>query len=351
MPGQMNGCDWRWLIHTKNDCDKAVLEHHLLVLLLALIVDRLVGDPHWLWRAVPHPVVLFGKAISLFDAMANRDRHSAAIRRRNGVLVIVVLLLISVIVGAVLDRLLAGFSVIGLALEVIIVAVLLAQKSLADHVGNVAIGLRQNGLSGGREAVSLIVGRDPQSLDKGGVCRAAIESIAENFSDGVVAPVFWYALFGLPGLFAYKMLNTADSMIGHKNARYSDFGWASARLDDYANWPAARLSAVLIAAGAWVRMSWRAAIRAITASMRDAGLHRSPNAGWPESAMAGALGVSLAGERIYGGVVVREPLLNAAGRRMIDAGDIDRAIGVFFAACSALLVLVVLLLIAANAIL
>ena len=221
-------------------------------------------------------------------------------------------------------------------MEIAIVAIMLAQKGLADHVTRVAKELRKDGLAGGRLAVSLIVGRDPESLDESGICRAAIESLAENFSDGVVAPAFWYAIFGLPGLLAYKMLNTADSMIGHKSSRHRDFGRAAARLDDAANWPAARLTALIIAVAAAFTRGRQASGRALRAALMDAGLHRSPNAGWPECAMAGAVGLALAGERNYDGVVVREPMLNAVGRRTAHPTDIDTAIRVFYAGCSVL---------------
>ena len=216
----------------------------------------------------------------------------------------------------------------------------LAHKSLSDHVIRVAQGLRQDGLAGGRRAVSMIVGRDPETLDEPAVCRAAIESLAENFSDGVVAPAFWYALLGLPGLLAYKMLNTADSMIGHKSPKYLAFGWASARLDDLANLPAARLSALFVAAGAWWRFDRRRARNALDTAFRDHGLHRSPNSGWPEAAMAGALDIQLAGPRIYGGAVVDEPMLNGAGSPVANLIDIEDGVHVFHGAGAALLALV-----------
>jgi adenosylcobinamide-phosphate synthase len=190
----------------------------------------------------------------------------------------------------------------------------------------------------------MIVGRDPEALDESGVSRAAIESLAENFSDGIVAPALWYALFGLPGLLAYKMLNTADSMIGHLNERHRDFGRAAARLDDFANWPAARLSALLIAAGAGLSRGVPAMRRAAETALTDSGLHRSPNAGWPEAAMAGATGLALAGPRQYGGELVMEASLHAAGHRQAGSVDIFSALRVFLRACDSLVVLVALLL-------
>ena len=316
---------------------------HLFILAFALVADRVVGDPDWLWRRIPHPVVLFGRAIGFAEARWNVEAVPAAARRERGIAAVAGLLVTSVFIGAMIVTLLNRIGLIGLALEVALVSILLAQRSLTDHVSAVASALRRDGIAGGRAAVSRIVGRDPETLDSAGICRAAIESLAENFSDGVVAPALWYALLGLPGLLAYKLLNTADSMIGHKNARYRSFGWAAARLDDLANWPAARLSAGLIAAAALVEHDKTAARRAIGCVFRDAGLHRSPNAGWPECAMAGALDLSLAGERRYGGLMVKEPRLNPAGRYATDVTDIEAAAALFGIACSILVVAVVFL--------
>ncbi|UWM83883.1 adenosylcobinamide-phosphate synthase CbiB [Rhizobium sp. SRDI969] len=312
------------------------IDENLLVLLLALLLDRIVGDPQWLWSRMPHPVVVFGAAISYADRQLNPASLTSSQRRMNGIAAILALLLLTVAAGFVFNRFFALFGLVGILLETGLVAIFLAQKSLADHVAAVALALRDEGLAGGRAAVSRVVGRDPETLDEPAVCRAAIESLAENFSDGVVAPALWYAVFGLPGLFAYKMLNTADSMIGHKSEKYIDFGWAAARLDDVANWPAARLSILLIAGGAWIRRGTSAGREAIRVAMRDGALHRSPNSGRPEAAMAGALNVQLAGPRIYGGVIVREPMINDAGRDMATSGDVEDGVSVFYASCMVL---------------
>ena len=313
---------------------------HLAVLLIALIVDRLVGDPDWLWRRISHPVVIFGNAIGFAEKRLNKPADPDHVRRRKGAVAIAALVLVAAVSGWAIAGLLCGLGFAGMWLEVIVVAVFLAQKSLADHVAAVATGLREGGLAGGRKAVSMIVGRDPEALDRAGVARASIESLAENFSDGIVAPALWYAVFGLPGLLAYKMLNTADSMVGHLNERYRDFGWAAAKLDDLANWPAARLSAMLIAAGAGLSKGRTAMRRAAELALSDSGLHRSPNAGWPEAAMAGALGLSLAGPRRYGGELVMETSVNASGRTEAGAGDITEAISFFLRACDCLVLLV-----------
>ena len=306
---------------------------HLPVLLGALVLDRLVGDPAWLWRRISHPVVVFGSTIGIVDRRFNLATDTPARRRRKGCITILGLLLLAGGAGWVLAHVFDRLGIFGLVLEILVVGIFLAQKSLADHVQAVADGLQTGGLAGGRKAVSMIVGRDPDALDEAAVSRAALESLAENFSDGIVAPALWYALLGLPGLLAYKMLNTADSMIGHLNDRHRDFGWASAKLDDFANWPASRLSAMLIAAGAWLVRGWPAMGQAMETALRDQGLHRSPNAGWPEAAMAGALGLALAGPRQYGGEVVMEPSLNASGRPEAGARDISDGLLIFKRAC------------------
>jgi adenosylcobinamide-phosphate synthase len=239
--------------------------------------------------------------------------------------------------AAALHWLLAPHTV-GFTAETVIVAILLAQRSLYDHVRRVAEALRRGGLEAGREAVSMIVGRDPNALDEAGVCRAAIETTAENFSDGVVAPAFWYLVAGLPGIAIYKAVNTADSMIGHMSERHRAFGWAAARLDDLVNLPASRLTGLMFIAaaamvpGASAPSAWRA-------YRRDARLHRSPNAGWPEAAMAGALGLRLAGPRIYSGVLVDDHWMGD-GRTEATAQDIDRALVIYRVAFAGTLLIV-----------
>lgn len=313
----------------------------ILILIIALIVDRFIGDPDFLWQKFTHPIVYFGKAIEWADKKFNRASLSETMREKAGVAVIAFLMIAAIILGRIISSLLPHFGWGGFIVEVIIVAIFLAQKSLADHVRAVADGLRRDGLDGGREAVSMIVGRDPVKLDESGVCRAAIESLAENASDGVVAPAFWYAIFGLPGLFAYKMLNTADSMIGHKTAKYRAFGRASARFDDFANWVPARITGFLIVlSGGVSKFEENSKLM-----MRDAKLHRSPNAGWPESAMAAVLGLALGGPRVYKDDIADEPFMNEEGRAHADVEDIDAAINKFNIAMSIGLGLVVFCLI------
>jgi adenosylcobinamide-phosphate synthase len=254
-----------------------------------------------------------------------------------GVLALLLLLLIAGLVTFGLQALLTGLGVAGLIVLALLSSTLLAQRSLHEHVAAVSAGLRERGIVGGREAVSMIVGRNPNSLDEAGVSRAAIESLAENFSDGIVAPAFWLGLGGLPGAALYKAANTADSMIGHRTPRHEAFGWASARFDDLVNLPASRLSALLIVAAAALNRdaSPGSALRAVRC---DASHHRSPNAGWPEAAMAGALGLRLAGPRTYGNVRVEDRWMGD-GRAEANAQDIDRALALYRTACGLLLAL------------
>ncbi|HKF71685.1 MAG TPA: adenosylcobinamide-phosphate synthase CbiB [Stellaceae bacterium] len=315
----------------------------LLLVLAALVLDAVVGDPAAIFRRLPHPVALVGTLIGQLERRFNRQDLSDRDRRLGGIATVVVVVGIAAGVGAMVDRLAAG-SAWGAAAEVVVLTVLLAQRSLYDHVAAVARALDREGLAGGREAIRHIVGRDPASLDEDGVGRAAIESLAENFSDGVVAPVFWFLVLGLPGICAYKAVNTLDSMIGHKSDRYRAFGWAAARLDDAANLVPARLAGVLIAiAGALTPRAsgWDA----LVIMARHAPKHRSPNAGWPEAAMAGALDISLAGPRRYGGELVDDPWIGE-GSEDAGADDIRCALGLFIVACvveAALIGLVALL--------
>lgn len=320
----------------------------LSILLIALVLDRLIGDPDAIWSRVPHPVVGFGKLVGIFDHAFNGEDSTDTNRASLGVLAIVLLTGFAAVLGIWLDRLLGWAGVAGYVLEIVIVAMMLAQKSLVDHVRAVRIGLSEGGLEGGRQAVSRIVGRDPETLDETGVARAAIESLAENASDGVVAPAFWYAVLGLPGLFAYKIINTADSMIGHRSERYRAFGKASAILDDIVNWIPARLTGFLIAFADGSLRGVRRARRTVSVMFRDAGMHRSPNAGWPETAMAAATGLALGGPRSYGGETVDDPWLNVAGRHFIGERDIETAVVVFWRTMSVLAVLVAALALAVR---
>ncbi|MBB5754567.1 adenosylcobinamide-phosphate synthase CbiB [Prosthecomicrobium pneumaticum] len=307
------------------------LDLHFAALALALLVDAAIGDPDWLWRRLPHPVTWFGALIGLLDRTLNREDMATPTRRALGVVAVVLLVAVAIAAGVALDWLFDN-SWWGFFATVLVVAVMLAGRSLYDHVRAVADAFDRGGLPAARTAVARIVGRDPDSLDEAGVCRAAVESAAENFSDGLVAPAFWFAAAGLPGLLAYKAINTADSMIGHRTPRHEAFGWAAARLDDLVNLPASRIAAGLIVLAAPV-VGGRIP-DAFAAMLDDARKHRSPNAGWPEAAAAGALRLALAGPRRYHGVVVDDPFLNPAGRRGVRPRDIREALKLMIAAAA-----------------
>ena len=302
----------------------------LLMLIAGLVIDALFGDMLAIFRHIPHPVVVAGRAIAFFDRKLNRESRSETSRRERGIVTVIVLVGSATLLGLVIEQICRG-SLIGAAFETMLIGVLVAQRSLYEHVAAVAVGLKSGGLAGGRGAVRHIVGRDLMNLDEHGVARAAIESLAENFSDGVVAPIFWYLLLGLPGLFAYKMANTLDSMIGHRTPRYRSFGWAAARLDDVLNAAPALASGLLLAAAAVFAKNGRPA-HAVAIMLRDGRKHHSPNAGWPEGAMAGALGLALAGPRRYPEGLVADPWLGDGSARAGSA-DIIRALEVYRLAC------------------
>ncbi|MBO0132727.1 adenosylcobinamide-phosphate synthase CbiB [Agrobacterium burrii] len=291
---------------------------------LSLVIERLTGYPEWLFNRIGHPVTWIGSLIALLDKKWNRESASFSQRKAAGVAALVVFAGLTVILAWSAQSLLLLLP-FGLLAVAILGASLPAQKSLEQHVEAVAIALEREGVEGGRMAVSMIVGRDPQKLDEAAICRAAIESLAENFSDGIVAPALWLGLLGLPGGAAYKAINTADSMIGHRSPRHEAFGWASARLDDLVNLPASRLSGVLFVAAAFF-VKGASPKGAIAAIRRDAHHHRSPNAGWPEAALAGALGFALAGPRSYGGQMIDAGFMGEGGRATLVAGDIRTAL-------------------------
>jgi len=301
------------------------------------MIELCAGYPQALWRAIGHPVTWIGRLIAAFDRLLNRDTADAYWRRGAGIAAILLLLGIVGTIAFIVEHELLRLP-FGLIAVAVVASTLIAQRSLHRHVADVADALERHGLATGRVAVAKIVGRDPQALDAAGVARAAIESLAENFSDAVVAPVLWMAIAGLPGAALYKAINTADSMIGHRTPRYEAFGWAAARLDDLVNLPASRLSALLLVAAAALNKTASAAA-AWRAVLRDASRHRSPNAGYPEAAMAGALGLSLAGPRVYSGVTIDDATMGD-GRRDATAADIRRALTLYRYADAILLALV-----------
>lgn len=279
-----------------------------LILLVALLLDGLFGEPKFLWSRIPHPAVLMGRFVGWMDAQFNTGED----KKRNGILTLLALCLVAGVIGIIGSNL-PDYGIFQTALA----AILLAQKSLTQHVNAVANALRLS-TSDGRLAVAQIVGRDTRTLDDSAIARGAIESAAENLSDGVIAPAFWFLLLGLPGLLIYKITNTADSMIGYMTPRHRDFGWAAARFDDLINWIPARLTAALIILTHRAHTKWRIILR-------DAPLHRSPNAGWPEAAMAVSLNIALSGPRSYEGEMRSFPFVHDEGRHNLTATDIDAA--------------------------
>lgn len=296
------------------------------ILTAALVLDAALGEPRTIWSRWPHPAVLMGRAVGWMDTRLNQGES----RRARGVLAMAALGLGAILLG----NLIHALPDCGL-IEMLVVAILLAQRSLVQHVRAVGDGLRMS-LGEGRRAVARIVGRDTAAMDQPAVARAAIESAAENLSDGVIAPAFWYLLGGLPGLLLYKITNTADSMIGHRTPRHEAFGWAAARLDDLLNLIPARLTAALIA----LAHGRRDAARPI---LRDAPLHRSPNAGWPEAAMAVVLNTALSGPRSYNGQMRDFPWVFPEGGRNPGPAQIDLACRALWRAWGLMLAIVAVL--------
>ena len=302
-------------------------------MLVALAVDAVLGWPDRIYRRIGHPVTWLGAAITWADQHLNLDADAFWLRRLNGLAVCLGVTALAALLAQLVVWVLPHGPWGGI-LTGVFAWPLVAGRSLYDHVLRVAKPLGRGDLQGARAAVAMIVGRDPQGLDSAGVARAALESLAENTSDGVVAPLFWGVLFGLPGIAAYKAINTMDSMIGHMAPRHRAFGWAAARLDDLVNLVPARLTALLFVVVAGVNRK-----PALQVMIADAGHHRSPNAGWPEAALAGALAIRLSGPRAYDGIFTSEPWVNEGAP---DPGAIDLARGLtlYLAAMLALAALI-----------
>jgi adenosylcobinamide-phosphate synthase len=302
----------------------------LILLLIGLAVEAAVGDPDFVFRLVRHPVVVIGGVVDWFDRKLNREQRSDLDRAVRGAVVVAIIVAATGAIGwgiAWLTR----FHDFGVIVEFVLLITLLAQRGLYDHVKAVGTALDKEGVEAGRAAVAHIVGRDPARLDDHGVARAALESLAENFADGVVAPVFWYVLFGFPGLLVYKAVNTMDSMIGYRTPRHRAFGFAAARLDDILNLIPARLAALYLALAACFPGTARP-VESLLTMLRDAGKHRSPNAGWPECAMAGALGLALAGPRQYSHATVKDAWMGS-GTAQATPGDVRRGLDLYLIAC------------------
>ncbi len=295
-----------------------------MILIFGMLLDAIAGEPRWLWSRVAHPAVLMGRLINWCDVNFNKGAH----RQLFGAMTIVALCLVAGALGWLIEAIPGAF------LDILVLAILLAHRSLVQHVQAVGDALRLS-LGDGRHAVAKIVGRDIRDMDETAVARSATESAAENLSDGVIAPLFWFAVAGVPGLLIYKVVNTADSMIGYRTPKHEAFGWAAARLDDLLNLIPARLTACLI----WA-VTGRPDPRAI---ILEAPLHRSPNAGWPEAAMAHGLNIALSGPRSYGGSTKDYPFVNADGERVLNADHIDMAAGILWKTWALTMVIALLL--------
>ena len=308
---------------------------HFTAAALALLIERLFGYPKPLYDKIGHPAEWIGTILKQLETLLYDPKAEPLQARLRGIAALMALLLIVAIPAVIATSILSTFT-FGWIIEALIATALIAQHSLYEHVSAVRKGLDAS-LQEGRKAVAKIVGRDPAALDESGVVKGALESLAENASDGIVAPVLWYALLGLPGIVAYKAINTADSMIGHKSERYIYFGWAAARLDDLVNLPASRLTGFLFAAAAAWNDKERGKI-ALQAMWRDASKHQSPNAGWPESALAASLGVKFGGPRSYDGSRVNLPWMGE-GRETLNRDDIRKGLRLYGTAMTFLLCL------------
>jgi adenosylcobinamide-phosphate synthase len=305
---------------------------------LVLVIESFVGYPQALQNLIGHPVQWIGKLITYIDDGLNDPEVEPEENRRHGVLAVILLCAAVGIPTWILAKTLSQYNY-GWVINVMLATAFIAQKSLRDHVSAVDRALGGS-ISQARLAVARIVGRDPETLNENGVAKAALESLAENTADGITAPIFWYALFGLPGLVVYKAINTADSMIGHKSEKYLHFGWAAAKLDDLVNLPASRLTGLMFAAAAWIDSKVNAK-NALQSMWRDAGNHQSPNAGWPEASMAGALGLRFGGPRQYDGETLDLPFMGDGND--VEPKDIARGLELYDRALIVLLVTAVLL--------
>ena len=305
---------------------------------VAMAIDALVGWPDFLFARVGHPVTWLGNLVTFMDQHANREADAPLTRRAAGIVVALTVIASAAGIGWAVQHWMVVAGPIGAMLLGILAWPFVAVRSLYAHVAAVRDPLFAGNMEAARKAVSMIVGRDPEKLDEAGIARAAIESLSENTSDGIVAPLFWGALFGLPGIIGYKAVNTLDSMIGHRNARHEAFGWAAAGIDDIANFIPARLTGLMFALLAKGKLR----SKALSCMRQDARHHRSPNAGWPEAAMAGALDVRLGGPRSYGDEVADEPWLNGFAIDPV-AATITQGLQLYFHAMFALAAVFVLI--------
>lgn len=300
---------------------KNTLQRNLKIILVAIVIDAIWGDPKQFYEKFSHPVIWIGKLINLLDQKLNKPNIASYTQKKHGFYALFFIVTIPSFIGFLLQKILFRLFYYNLAifLSGIIGSIFIAQRSLYEHVDAVRKEIDQKNLTKARLAVSKIVGRETKHLDQSSICRAAIESLAENFSDGVIAPIFWGYIGGLPGIIAYKAINTADSMIGHLTKRYQHFGYAAAKTDDYVNYPAARLSAL------YILLCSNNFFKNLKQTFQNAKKHNSPNAGWPEAAMAHCLNIQLAGPRQYKEQVINTPYIGK-GRKHLTSTDIKKAL-------------------------
>lgn len=305
------------------------LIRHLQIMLIAALIDAVWGEPRWIYNKIPHPIIWIGTLIGVLDKKLNHNNHTAQQQKRNGFIALGISLIIPCLIGAFLQKIFFKFlpKPIAYLLSGIISSIFIAKRSLHQHVYDVEKALTAKDIKAARYAVSQIVGRKTDQLDQSGIARAAIESLAENFSDGVTAPIFWGCIGGIPGIITYKAINTADSMIGHKNKKYQFFGYAAAKTDDYINYPAARLSALLI-----ILTASKTPFSDFKTVIQEAKKHSSPNAGWPEAAMATCLYIYLAGPRQYQEIVIHTGWIGT-GKMELNHKDIAKSLNIFSLSC------------------
>jgi adenosylcobinamide-phosphate synthase len=292
-----------------------------LDLILAFLLDAAIGDPHWL----PHPVRMLGKAIQHSEGFLRRRFSGPPGEKKAGIFLVVSIVVPSFLVTLVVVKAIAEISerasaLLATAFLVYLVATTIASRELIHSAKLVIEAVKEGGTGSARRRLSMIVGRDTESLSDRDVLKAVTETLAENLSDGVVAPLFYLVLGGLPLAIAYKAVNTLDSMVGYRNEAYINLGWASARLDDIANYVPARITGILIVISVFLvtlfsgdKNPLTSASRSFQTMRRDGRNHTSPNSGIPEAAMAGGLGIRMGGPSTYGGVLVAKPYIGTAG--------------------------------------
>lgn len=309
---------------------QTLLLRHLKIMAIAIFIDAIWGDPKQIYNKIPHPIIWIGNLIDYLDKKLNHPQDTAPQQKRNGFLTLGLTVALPCLIGYFIQKSLFKIfpKPIAYLLSGIIGSIFIARRSLYEHVQDVSNALEHPDINIARHAVSQIVGRNTSQLDHSGIVRAAIESLAENFSDGVTAPIFWGCIGGLPGIIIYKAINTADSMIGHKTTKYQYFGYAAAKTDDYVNYPASRLSALWI-----ILAASKKPINDIKQVIKEAKKHNSPNAGWPEAAMATCLSIYLAGPRQYKDIVLNTAWIGN-GRKELNRNDIQNALKIFLSACN-----------------